>query len=38
MGGGGGGGGGGGVGVGGESDETSRVFCGHASFSEMNGV
>ena len=25
-------------GEGGESDETSRVFCGHASFSEMNGV
>ena len=25
-------------GGGGESDETSRVFCGHASFSEMNGV
>ena len=28
----------GGGGEGGESDETSRVFCGHASFSEMNGV
>ena len=22
---------------GGESDETSRIFCGHVSFPEMNG-
>ena len=22
---------------GGESDETSRIFCGHVNFSEMNG-
>ena len=21
----------------GESDETSRIFCGHANFPEMNG-
>ena len=24
-------------GGGGESDETSRIFCGHVSFPEMNG-